>query len=68
MPKITLYLDMYPGMDLSKYVTAISTPGDKLVGSTRVAIPVDLPDINEPDVLLDEVNAIDEEKDNVKKD
>ena len=49
--KLTLYLDILPGVDL-KYVTANSTPGKKTQGFRRFAITIYLPDFNDVDEVL----------------
>jgi hypothetical protein len=57
--KVVLYLDLFPGID-PRYLLAQTSPGAKTSGYTRYAITVNLPDPNEPDVIVsaDEVKEV----------
>jgi len=49
--KITLYMDVYPGME-SNMATAWANPPEKTMGNTRYVFDVEIPDPKAPDVVL----------------
>ncbi len=49
---VTLYIDTYPGME-PEHVYANRHPGKKPANATRYRIDFELPDPNEPDVVIE---------------
>lgn len=50
--KISLYVDLYPGME-GHTVFASSAPGKKIKNVKRIKVNVTLPDVYEPDVEVE---------------
>ena len=61
MKKLSLYLDVFPGMLLEpdNYFSAHSQPSDKTEGWKRYRIDFEIPDPKEPDAIVD-ASAVEE--------
>lgn len=50
--KLRLYVDVYPWTRPEEYVVASTRPCEKILGTTRYAIDVEIPDPRKPDVIV----------------
>lgn len=50
--KVTLYCDIWPGIQDYGYIHASNNPGSKSPNVTRYAFEVEFPDPNKPDVVF----------------